>query len=637
MVRKFVRGGIFDFFSTNLKEGANDFEFKANLTHLAHKYVSSYQPSKQVLRKHAILKKLRNNPDIVITKPDKGNGVVIMDAVDYNKRMMEMISDPTKFEKRNRYCGVNAKDITIYREEQLQRYLYSLKKKGLLDKNIYDKVYPSGSLPARIYGQPKMHKLNVNNNLSKQVPPFRIIVSSIGAYNYNIAKYLTNILSPHITTQHCAQDSFSFVEDLKQVSLQNKFLVSYDVVSLFTNIPLDETIDLAVDIIKSNDPSVKMSRVQLRKLFLFATSQTHFVYKGQYYDQVDGVAMGSPLGPVLANLFMGVHEADWLRSYPGQCPLFYRRYVDDILCVFDSANQATSFLEYLNNRHPNIKFTCETETEGVMAFLDVLISRDLDGNPVTTTYRKPTNTGLLTNYSSFTSYSYKIGLIKTLTDRAHKINSDAMKLVNDLKFISKVLQRNAFPSFLIRKIMSGYPYNKVIDPPVEPGGETSESPESRYFKLPYIGDYSNSLKVKLKQFVTQYCDNIDARFIFTTHKVGQYFSNKDPVPSDLQSHKVYKFTCGCCKASYIGETARHVSTRVMEHLESDKKSAIYQHLHAGTRQSRLCRRNSNADSFIILDHAETKHQLRIKEGLYIKRDSPELNKQVNCYVPSISL
>ena len=113
------------------------------------------------------------------------------------------------------------------------------------------------------------------------------------------------------------------------------------------------------------------------------------MYNGQYYDQVDGVAMDSTLGPVLANLFMGVHEADWLRSYPGQCPTFYRRYVDDILCVFDSADQATSFLDYLNTRHPNIKFTSETETGGVMAFLDVLISRDLNGNPVTTKYRKP--------------------------------------------------------------------------------------------------------------------------------------------------------------------------------------------------------------------------------------------------------
>ena len=155
-------------------------------------------------------------------------------------------------------------------------------------------------------------------------------------------------------------------------------------------------------------------------LFLFATSHTHFVYNDQYYDQVDGVAMGSPLGPVLANLFMAVHEHDWLTSYSGIGPSFYKRYVDDIFCVFDSEDQANLFLDYLNTKHRNIKVTSENEWDRVMAFLDVLISRDPEGKPVTTTYRKPTNTGLLTNFSSFTSFSYKIGLIKTLTNRAHK-------------------------------------------------------------------------------------------------------------------------------------------------------------------------------------------------------------------------
>ena len=213
-----------------------------------------------------------------------------------------------------------------------------------------------------------------------------------------------------------------------------------------------------MNIIKVNDPSIRLSRTQLKKLFLFATSQTHFVYNDQYYDQIDGVAMGSPLGPVLANLFMGVHEAEWLRCYPEEGPLFYRRYVDDILCVFNSAGQAQKFLDYLNTKHPNIKFTSEGEKDGVMAFLDVFISRDLEGNPMTTTYRKPTNTGLLTNFSSFTSFSYKIGLIKTLTDRAHKINSDATKLANDLKFIGKVLQRNLFPMTLVSNVMVEYPY-----------------------------------------------------------------------------------------------------------------------------------------------------------------------------------
>ena len=109
------------------------------------------------------------------------------------------------------------------------------------------------------------------------------------------------------------------------------------------------------------------------------------------------------------------------------------------------------------------------------------------------------------------------------------------------------------------------------------------------------------------------------------------------IPKDLQSYVVYKFTCGCCNASYIGETSRHLSTRVKEHLESDKESAVYKHLHAKTRQSRLCKRKSNADSFIILDKAATKYQLRIKEGMYIKRDTPELNKKVHCYLPNICL
>ena len=116
---------------------------------------------------------------------------------------------------------------------------------------------------------------------------------------------------------YCTTDSFSFVKELQQVSSKDKFLVSFDVTSLFTNIPLTETIELAINLIKANEPSVKLSRAQLRKMFLFATKQAHFLFNGDYYDQIDGVAMGSPLGPVLANLFMGVYEKKWLRRYKG--------------------------------------------------------------------------------------------------------------------------------------------------------------------------------------------------------------------------------------------------------------------------------------------------------------------------------
>ena len=94
-----------------------------------------------------------------------------------------------------------------------------------------------------------------------------------------------------------------------------KFLISFDVESLFTNIPLEECIDLAVEYISEGNPDFKPTPSDLKPLFSFATAETHFLFKGSFYDQIDGVAMGSPLAPVLANLFMSHHEKIWLEQY----------------------------------------------------------------------------------------------------------------------------------------------------------------------------------------------------------------------------------------------------------------------------------------------------------------------------------
>ena len=85
-------------------------------------------------------------------------------------------------------------------------------------------------------------------------------------------------------------------------------MVFFDVESLFTNIPLEECIDLAVNYISDGNPDIKLNKSELRILFTTATAQTHFIFNGSFYDQINGVAMGSPLAPVLANLFMGHHE-----------------------------------------------------------------------------------------------------------------------------------------------------------------------------------------------------------------------------------------------------------------------------------------------------------------------------------------
>ena len=306
----------------DLKADDKSVELKSQLSLMATTYVGKYKVSKKTLNKHNILKKLQQNEGIVITKPDKGNGVVILNKSDYLNMLYDIVNDSNKFKKLDG-------DVTMLREGQLQRYLLKLKKKGFFTNSEYENVYPQGSSVARIYGLPKMHQLKTDNDELKLRP----IISCINTYNYNLSSFLAKLLNPLIPKEYCAQDTFSFINDIRSVSSAGTFMVSYDVTSLFTNIPLEETINLAVNLIIQSDPNIKISNNELRGLFRFATSQSHFLFDGNFYDQIDGVAMGSSLGPVLANLFMSVNEKEWIGDYVTSPILFYKRYVDDIFCL----------------------------------------------------------------------------------------------------------------------------------------------------------------------------------------------------------------------------------------------------------------------------------------------------------------
>ena len=136
----------------------------------------------------------------------------------------------------------------------------------------------------------------------------------------------------------------------------------------------------------------------------------------------------------------------------------------------------------------------------------------------------------------------------------------------------------------------------------------------------------------MNELVEKYCtDEVAVQFIFMPFKVGQYFSNKDQIPRHLISHVVYKFQCAQCNLCYFGETIRHFTTHVNEHLETDKASAVYKHLHENVDCNRVC----NTDCFSVVDRASIKFQLRIKEGLLISKYKPVLNGQVRSYNPGI--
>ena len=117
-------------------------------------------------------------------------------------------------------------------------------------------MYPYGYAPARIYGTPKMHKFSSSDSF----PKLRPIVSSIGTFNYNLACFLCDLLSPLVPNDYSCKDTFSFVSQINNANLCKKFLVSYDVTSLFTNIPFQETIDITINLIFNHNPNVNITR-----------------------------------------------------------------------------------------------------------------------------------------------------------------------------------------------------------------------------------------------------------------------------------------------------------------------------------------------------------------------------------------
>ena len=187
----------------------------------------------------------------------------------------------------------------------------------------------------------------------------------------------------------------------------------------------------------------------------------------------------------------------------------------------------------------------EKEINNKLSFLDILI----DNTDIlsTSVYHKPTYTGLLANYFSFIPESYKIGLARTLIDRTFKLNNTWNLFNTDLHNLKNSLCKNMFPPKLIDSCIKSYLDSKFNN--IDRGDTNTD--DTRYFKLPFIGKYSSVTKYKVSKLISQLCKPVNIKLVFTTSKIKDYFSTKDVIPNALKSMVVYKFICASCKASYV--------------------------------------------------------------------------------------
>ena len=251
------------------------------------------------------------------------------------------------------------KDLTAAQERGLTSRLGKLKKEAEIPENLYQ-LRPSGSQLPRIYGLPKIHKPDV---------PLRPIVSCIGAPSYKLSKYITSIISPLAgRTDSHVKNSKHFVEMMSGLRVEeDEILGSFDVSSLFTNVPIDEAVRIIRERLRNDKTLCDRTTLSL--------------------DQV------AELLAAVANLYMKFFEELALRSAP-VTPRLWKRYVDDTCCILKKG-MAEALLGHLNSVRPSIKFTVEIEKEGTLPFLDTLLRRKGDGTLDITVYRKPPTHRLL--------------------------------------------------------------------------------------------------------------------------------------------------------------------------------------------------------------------------------------------------
>jgi len=230
-----------------------------------------------------------------------------------------------------------------------------------------------------LYGLLKIHKERV---------PLRPIVSNIGAPTYQLSKYFTGLLTQLTgNSAHLVENFFHFVQILVSLRVQPEhIMVSFDVVSLFTEVRIVDSIELL---------SHHFEDDVLTSLKHILTS-TYFCYGGQFYEQTDGVALDSPLSPVIANFFMEDFEKKTIEQATHK-PVCWFRYVDDTFILWPHGQQKLAeFLNHLSGLHNKIQFTMEKEEEDPLPFLDIDIYRKTVGSLGHRVYWKPTHTNLPT-------------------------------------------------------------------------------------------------------------------------------------------------------------------------------------------------------------------------------------------------
>ncbi|XP_067622805.1 uncharacterized protein [Eurosta solidaginis] len=542
-------------------------------SHIAMK-INNYQSRRNNNAKDKLLLKTFENTkefiskykdEIVLTQADKGNKTVLMYKNIYEEKMKKLLDD------RNVYKKIQ-KDPTQQLMRKNNLIINEMFKQNEIELKQKFQLSSVAAIAPRIYGLPKIHKKNM---------PLRPIVSSTKVPCYNLSKHIGVVLKNIISEEYNIKNSFQLKENLKNIHIEDdEILISFDVVSLFTNIP----IHLAIQTIMKKWPELekhtKISKKRFQTILEFCLRENnYFMYNSNFYQQMYGMPMGNPLSPTIADIVLDKILDDSIAELKTNDIYirYIKKYVDDIFAIIKKKD-AEDILKILNAQHTKIKFTMEIEQENEIAFLDLKV---IHKNRKCTTkwYTKTIASGRIINYHSNHPWKQKLNTAKNLIRKSILLTDHEFMPENKQK-IKKILYNNSYPHKLIDKLIENVT-NKIR----EDKKETQKSDEihQKYIGvtfIPGLTDNQNLHKImQIKNVNYAHKPNFTLRNIFT--------KTKDPVEKEQQNNVVYQIKCNGkvgekCDQYYIGTTKRQLGIRLNEHRTDAKNkkmtTALAQHL-----------------------------------------------------------
>jgi len=397
--------------------------------------------------------------------------------------------------------------------------------------------------------------------------------------------------------------------------------MSYDVSSLFTCIPTKDAITVISRRLHS-DPNLHertpLSIDQLLELLTFCLDTTYFVFNGTIYQQCHGAAMGSPISPLIANIYMEEFETKAIASAPHP-PSVWLRYVDDTFVKIEE-DYIEEFTNHINQQDPNIKFTQEHPVDDKLAFLDTCVHVLDDGGLKVTVYRKPTHTDQYLSFESHNPLEHKRSVVRTLLHRSNKIVTTPEDRESEQTHVKRALKANGYPDWAMR-----IPHKSLPTPSADRNNPDSvENTRRRSVGIPYCRGLSEQLQRVFKQ------QHIQVYHLPWNTLKSSLVHPKDKVDITRKCGVIYELSCKDCDSTYVGETLRSFGQRLGEHKKTTGRTITAVGEHCSTH-----RHNIDEEASKILASEEYETSRKVMEALYIKELRPQMNRDGGRELPRI--